>query len=132
MLFLKKGLDNVNDLTEVSTDDRSKHTQAPNKVDIIDRSTRIQDHPKQNAALSIKNDTSPFLAVFVFAKTSKSALSLPPVTSLDIKKQSPSLRKRKALDDDLGGVDPEVEVHEMCIQPKRELFLSDIQLVRGL
>jgi hypothetical protein len=76
----------VNDLTEVSKDDRSKHTQAPKKVEIIGRSTRSQDHPKQNTALSVKNDASPFLAVYVLAKTSKSAVSLPTVTSLPIKK----------------------------------------------
>jgi hypothetical protein len=122
----QKGLENVSDLTEVSNDDRSKHTQAPKKVEIIGRSTRSQDHPKQNAALLVNNDASPFLAVLLLAKTSKSALSLPPVRS------NPSLRKRKALDDDLGDVDPEVEVHKTCIQPKRELFLSDIQLLRGL
>jgi hypothetical protein len=102
----------MNDLTEVSKDDRSKHTQAPKKVEIIDRSTRSQDNPKQNSAISDKNDAPPFLAVYVLARTSKSALSLPPVTSLPMKKQSPSLRKRKALDDDLGDVDPEVEVHK--------------------
>jgi hypothetical protein len=93
----------MNDLTEVSKDGRSKHTKSPKKVEIIGRSKRSQDHPKQNAALLVSNDASPFLAVFVLAKTSKSAFSLPPVTS--------SLRKRKALDHDLGDVDPEVEVH---------------------
>jgi hypothetical protein len=121
----------VNDFTDVSKDDGPKHTQALKKVEIIGRSTRSQDHSKQNTALSVKNDASPFLAVYVLAKTSKPAFSLPPVTSLPIKKQIPSLRKRNT-NDDLGVVDSEVEVHKTCIQQKRELFLSDIQLVRGL
>jgi hypothetical protein len=59
----------VSDLPEVSKDDRSKHTQAPKKVEIIGRSTRSQDHPKQNAALSVISDASPFLAVYILAKT---------------------------------------------------------------
>jgi hypothetical protein len=120
----------VNDFTDVSKDDGPKHTQALKKVEIIGRSTRSQDHSKQNTALSVKNDASPFLAVYVLAKTSKSALSILPVTSLPIKK-NPKSKKRNP-NDDLGDVDPEVEVHNTCIQPKRELFLSDIQLVRGL
>jgi hypothetical protein len=106
----------MNDLTEVSKDDRSKHTQAPKKVEMIGRSTRSQDHPKQYTALLVNNDASPFLAVFVLAKTSKSALSLPSVTS------SPSLRKRKALDDDLGDVDPEVEVHKYVYKQNVNYF----------
>jgi hypothetical protein len=83
-LACQKGLVNVKNLTEVSKDDRSKNTQALKKVEIIGRSTRSQDHTKQNTALSVKNDASPFLAVYVLAKTAKSALSLPPVTSLPI------------------------------------------------
>jgi hypothetical protein len=124
---------NVNDLTEVSKDDRSKHAQAPKKLVIRGRSIRSQDHPKQYAVTPDKNDTSPFLAVYALTKTSKAALSLPTVTSLPIKKTKPkpSLREIKALDNDLRDVYPEVESHKICIQPKHGLCLSDIQLVRG-
>jgi hypothetical protein len=53
---------------------------ASKKVEIIGRSTRSQDHPKQNAATPDKNYAIPFLTVYALANTSKSALSLPPVT----------------------------------------------------
>jgi hypothetical protein len=84
----------VNDLTEVLKDDRTKHTQAPKKVEIIGSSTRCQEHPKQNTNLLVKNDASPFLAVYVLAKTSKSALSILPVTSLPIKNKPKSKKKK--------------------------------------
>jgi hypothetical protein len=63
-------------------------------VEIIGRSTRCQDHPNQNTALLVKNDVSPFLAVYVLAKASKSALSILPVTSMPIKKKPKSKKKK--------------------------------------
>jgi hypothetical protein len=89
----------VNNLTEVSKDDRSdqsKHNKAPKKVVKIGRSTRSQDNPKWNASRPDKYDTSSFLTVCASTKTSKSALSLPTVPSLPFKKiPSQVLEKEK-------------------------------------
>jgi hypothetical protein len=98
--MLKRVLVYVNDLTEAPRDDRPKPTETLKKLVIRGRSTRSQDLPKRNAGKSDKKDTSQLLAAYASTKTSKSALSLPPVSSLKNKNPSnpkPSLQGKEKL-----------------------------------